>query len=38
LVRTDIMHGVENNNPSMRIIASLRWNSTKTDFTDYFTN
>jgi hypothetical protein len=38
LVRTDIMHGVENNNPSMRIIASLRWNSTKTDFTNYFTN
>jgi hypothetical protein len=38
LVRTDIMHGVENNNPSMRIIASLRWNSNKTDFVNYFNN
>lgn len=38
LVRTDILHGVENNNPSMRIIASLRWYSSKKYFTNYFSN
>ena len=36
LVRTDILHGVENNNPSMRIIASLRWRNWKKDFEKCF--
>ena len=36
LVRTDIMHGVENNKATTRIIASLRWYSNKKDFTNYF--
>jgi hypothetical protein len=36
LIRTDILHGVENNNPSIRIIASLRWQSNNKDFTNYF--
>jgi len=36
LVRTDILHGVENNNPTMRIIASLRWHNWKKDFENCF--
>ena len=36
LVRTDILHGVENNNSSMRIIASVRWCNWKKDFEGFF--
>ena len=36
LVRTDILHGVENNNSSMRIIASVRWRNWKKDFEGFF--
>ena len=36
LVRTDILHGVENNNSTMRIIASVRWRNWKKDFEGFF--
>ena len=36
LVRTDILHGVKNNNSTMRIIASVRWRNWKKDFQGFF--
>jgi hypothetical protein len=36
LVRTDILHGVKNNNSTMRIIASVRWRNWKKDFEEFF--